>query len=438
MYKKLTTAIISAVLILSLAACGSKTDEEVKTNTQAAVNGASTVKVENVSSEEETTAATEGKTTAAATEASSATEAITETANVTSGGVMDATDFFTDRDLAQTADTSEAQYITLSDGQDVTISSKGVYVVSGNVSNATIIVDAGDDDKVQIVLDNATITNDDSPCIYVKNADKTFVTVSGSNSLSVTGSFTSDGDTKTDAVIFSKDDITINGTGSLTIVSSDNGISGKDDLKITGGTINITASDAGIEANDSIRIAAGNITVSAGNDALHAENDDDNSTGFIYICGGTLDLKAGDDGIHATTVVQIEGGTINITAGECIEGTYIQINDGTLTMTASDDGVNAAKKSSSYTPTIEVNGGYITLTMGQGDTDGFDSNGNLYINGGTLDITAQSPFDYDGEASYTGGTIIVNGEETNQITNQFMGGGPGGGMGGGPGGRGNR
>ena len=107
-------------------------------------------------------------------------------------------------------------------------------------------------------------------------------------------------------------------------------------------------------------------------------------------------------------------------------------------MTASDDGVNAAKKSSSYTPTIEVNGGYITLTMGQGDTDGFDSNGNLYINGGTLDITAQSPFDYDGEASYTGGTIIVNGEETNQITNQFMGGGPGGGMGGGPGGRGNR
>ena len=70
--------------------------------------------------------------------------------------------------------------------------------------------------------------------------------------------------------------------------------------------------------------------------------------------------------------------------------------------------------------------------MAQGDTDGVDSNGNLYINGGTISVNAQSPFDYDGEAQHNGGTIIVNGTETDQITNQMMGGG----MMGGPGGMG--
>ena len=71
--------------------------------------------------------------------------------------------------------------------------------------------------------------------------------------------------------------------------------------------------------------------------------------------------------------------------------------------------------------------------MGAGDTDAIDSNGDLYINGGTLNITAQSAFDYDGNAIKNGGTIIVNGTETDTISNQFgggMGGGPQGGMGG--------
>ena len=64
--------------------------------------------------------------------------------------------------------------------------------------------------------------------------------------------------------------------------------------------------------------------------------------------------------------------------------------------------------------------------MGQGDHDAIDSNGNLHINGGTLNISASSPFDYDGQASYTGGTMIVNGSQTTTITNQMMGGGMGG------------
>ena len=134
-------------------------------------------------------------------------------------------------------------------------------------------------------------------------------------------------------------------------------------------------------------------------------------------------------------MLQIDGGEFVISAHEAIEATYILINDGNMSIYASDDAINAAQKSSAYTATLEINGGYITINMGQGDTDAIDSNGNIVINGGTLDITAQSAFDYDGTAEYNGGTIIINGTETNQITNQMMGGGmpgmgmmPGGGM----------
>ncbi len=338
-------------------------------------------------------------------------------------------DEFTSRDLKQSADLTSAVHYEIEDDEDITITAAGIYVFSGEADDMTIIVNAGDDDKVQLVLDGVAITNTDFPCIYVKNADKVFVTTAEdtTNTLKVTGTFTTDGDTNTDAVIYAKDDIVLNGLGTLKITSTyGNGVTGKDDLKITGGTITITCKYDAIEANDSIRIAGGDITINSKKDGLHAEYDEDDSVGYIYICGGTLDITASDDGIHATTVVQIDDGEIDISAAEGIEGTCIQINGGTITISASDDGINASSKSSAYSIAIEINGGYITIKMGSGDTDAIDSNGNLYVNGGTLNITANSPFDYDGTAKYTGGTIIVNGQTVNSITNQMMGGGMGG------------
>jgi hypothetical protein len=347
--------------------------------------------------------------------------------NMVTGGAIDTTDLFTDRDLEQTADVSEATTYTVSDGQTINITSEGVYVITGTASNASIIVEAGDEDKVQLVLDGVTMTNDSTPCIYVKSADKVFVTTTDSeNTLSVTGTFTADGDTNTDAVIFSKDDLVLNGVGVLNIQSSDNGVTCKDDLKITGGTINIVCQSDGLEANDSIRIADGEISISTNKDGIHAENDDDDTVGYFYMCGGTLKVKAGDDAVHATTIIQIDGGAIDLSAHEGLEATWIQINDGTVNIAASDDGINAAYKSAKISPTVEFNGGYVTIVMGSGDTDAVDSNGNLIITGGTLDITAQSPFDYDGVCQKTGGTLIVNGTETDTISNQMMGGGMGG------------
>ena len=348
---------------------------------------------------------------------------------------LDTADLFTSRDLEQEADLSEAKAVTVSDGETVTIKTGGVYVIKGTASNAQILVTASDDDKVQLVLDGVSITNESIPCIYVKNADKVFVTTTESeNTLSVTGTFTADGDTNTDAVIFSRDDLTLNGKGILNISSTDNGISSKDDLKITGGTINIACTSDALEANDSILMADGTVAISTSKDGLHSENDEDNTKGYIYIRGGNLTVEAGDDAVHATTIAQVDGGTLTLTGREGIEGTWIQINDGTVSISASDDGINAGQKSQIATPTAEFNGGTVTIVMGSGDTDAVDSNGNLIINGGTLDITAQSPFDYDGSGQLNGGTLIVNGTETTSLANQMGGGGMGGGRMGGHGG----
>ena len=343
-----------------------------------------------------------------------------------SGTLLDVDGMFSDRDLKQEADLSDATYFTLQSGQDVTITSEGVYVIQGSATDTSIIVEA-DSSKVQIVLDGVTITNSDAPAIYVKSADKVFVTITDSeNTLVVTGSFTADGDTNTDAVIYSKDDLVFNGLGTLNISSTANGISGKDDIKFTGGTYNITSEEDAVEAKDSIRVSGGSFTIRTGKDALHSEDSDDTSKGFIYISGGSFDIDAEGDGIQATTILMIDGGTFDINASEGLEATYVQINDGTLNIEASDDGINASAKSSDVDVVIEINGGSLTINMASGDTDALDANGDLYINGGTVDITAQFAFDFDGKAELNGGTVTVNGDEVTEITNSMTFGGGGG------------
>lgn len=359
---------------------------------------------------------------------------------------LDTTSMFSERDLEQEPDTSDAETITVQDDSDITITEEGVYVITGTASNCTIRVEAADDAKVQLVLDGVQITNDSSPAIYVVSADKVFVTTASSgNSLSVTGTFTADGDTNTDAVIFAKDDITLNGTGDLTISSTANAISAKDELVVTGGTYDITCTEDALEANDSIAVCGGTFVIDTEKDGLHSENSDDDTVGWIYISDGDFTITAGDDGIQATTVLQIDGGTFNISAVEGLEATSVEINDGTFDISASDDGINASQKSTACSIWIEINGGTLTITMGSGDTDAVDSNGSITVNGGTIDITAQSAFDYMTSGTLNGGTVTVNGSQVTELTGGFgsMGGfgggnaGGNGGMGGGFGGRGN-
>ena len=363
------------------------------------------------------TAAADTQVQAAGTETAVTTEAATAAA------LIDSSTLFSDRDLEQEADLTDAVYYTVEDNTDIHITEEGVYVLTGSAEEVTVYVEAEDDAKVQLVLDGLAVTNKDFPCIYVLNADKVFITTTDSdNTLKVTDTFAADGDTNTDAVIFSKDDLVLNGTGTLTVESSDNGISSKDDLKVTGGTDIVTAASKAFEANDSIVISDGSFTVTAGKDAFHAENDEDDSLGYMWIGSGTFVIEAEDDGIQANAFLQIDGGSFDITAAEGIEFTGIMINDGSFTISASDDGINAAAKSSAYSVNIEINGGEIDITMGQGDTDGIDSNGDITINGGTVRVSGNSAFDYDGKASLNGGTVYVNGQEVTSLTNQMMGG----------------
>lgn len=342
------------------------------------------------------------------------------------GSMLNVSEMFSNRDLEQSVDLSSAVSVKLESDKDVTIDKEGVYVLSGNVNNVTVIVEADDAAKVQIVLDGVNITNEDSPAIYVKSADKVFITSTGSdNYMEVSGRYQADGDTNLDAVIFSREDLVLNGTGRLKIVSNKgNGITSKDDLKVTGGKYIITSSGDGLEANDSICIYDGDITINSDKDALHSENDEDPSLGYIYIHNATLNITAGDDAIRGNSIVQIDGGSINIeTCTEGIEGTYIQINGGEIDLYATDDGINATNKSSAYNVVIEVNGGTINVSMGSGDTDAFDANGDIYINGGTIEVQANSAFDSDGTAELNGGEVTVNGQIITQITQSQMGGG---------------
>ncbi len=297
-------------------------------------------------------------------------EALSSTADVspdsTEAGLW--SESFSSRDLSGEYETAEAVTVTLNgasaeasdesveiSGGTVTITAAGTYILSGTLDDGTVVVDVSKDDKVQLVLDGVSITSADYAVIYVKQADKVFVTLAdGSvNSLANGGSFAQKDDNDVNAVVFSKDDITFNGTGTLRISSpAGHGISGKDEVTVTGGVYEIAADGHAIRAKDSLAIADGSFRIYANEDGLHAENSDDESLGSIYIAGGSFEIEAKDDAVHAITLLQIDGGTLSITAAEGLEATYIRINGGEISISASDDGVNAARKSSVYTPTF--------------------------------------------------------------------------------------
>ncbi len=347
------------------------------------------------------------------------------------GSAINTTDLFSERDMKQTYDISDASVIKVADSKNISVTAEGVYVLSGTASNCTITVNAPDDAKVQLVLDGVNITNKNIPAIYVTGGDKVFITTTdSSNTLTETGEFTADGDTNIDAVIFSKKDIVFNGVGTLNITSDANAVITKDDLKITGGKYNIKAAADGFEANDSIAVADGSFTINAEKKAFQCKNEESADKGYIYIADGEFSLTTGNDGIQAVTIVQIDGGDFTISSAEGIEATYIQINDGNISVDSSDDGINATAKCSFYGVAVQINGGDITIKMASGDTDAIDANGSIFVNGGTINITAPtSSFDYDASAEYNGGTIIINGTQVNEIPQSMMGGK--GGMGGG-------
>ena len=333
--------------------------------------------------------------------------------------LVDASDMFTARDLTQIPDLDEAVALSLEDGGDTVIDRGGVYILSGDYREVTVVVDADNDEaKVQLVLDSLTITNTNAPAIYVKSADKVFITtLETDNTLSVSEAIAADGDTNLDAVIFSRSDLILNGSGNLTVLSvEENGISSKDNLKITGGSLEINSKNDGLEANDSIRIAGGVIAINAGADGLHSENNDDSSLGNIYVYKGELNITAGDDAIRGNSFIQIDGGRITVADSyEGLEATHIRISGGSLDIYSSDDGINVAAKTPSEV-LLEIYDGTIGVEVGSGDTDAIDANGDMAIYGGTINVTTpRSAFDVDGTLDFAGGTVTINGVTVDEI-----------------------
>jgi hypothetical protein len=337
---------------------------------------------------------------------------------------LNVADMFSEKDLIQVPDINDSVVLNLEDGKDVVIDKEGVFVISGEYKDAMIIVEVDKTEKVQLVFDGISIVNEDKPVVYVKSGDKVFVTTTDSkNDISVTGEYKADGETKLDAVVFSKTDVVFNGIGTLDINSeTGNGISSKDVLKITGGTYNIVALKDGLEANDSIRIYDGEISINSSNDAMHSENDEDESLGYVFIEGGLINIVASDDAIRGNSAVVINGGTINIdSCQEGLEASQIIINDGEITLYSTDDGINATFKTS-YRAVIEVNGGIVNVAMADGDTDGFDSNGDFTINGGIINVDGgMAAFDVDGTIAFNAGDVMVDGVKQTEIKVQQVG-----------------
>lgn len=396
----------------------------------------------------ETQAATEKTESTSAAAAS--TTAISANMSASTESTISADDMFTSRDfevgysdaavikLSDSGSSAEGSGVTVN-GNIITITEKGSYVFSGTLTNGQIVVDA-EDAKVQIVLDGASVTSSGSAALYIKNADKVFVTTAAgsTNRLASTGEYSSDGEENIDGAVYARDDITFNGSGSLEISSeAAHGIVAKDDLKITSGTYSITSAKKGIDCNESVRIADGDITITSGTDGIHAENSKDAAEGFIYICGGRIIVMSGGDAVDASGEIIAEDGTITVTAaggsangskqrsdsfakggwgdkrwdmdsassdsnnsgssGKGIKsGTAITINGGTFVIDSSDDAVHSDG-------TVNITGGSVSAKSGD---DGIHAETQLTISGGVTEITES----YEG---IEGGTIFISGGTVN-------------------------
>ncbi|MFN2220351.1 MAG: carbohydrate-binding domain-containing protein [Anaerolineae bacterium] len=297
------------------------------------------------------------------------------------------------------------------DGTVATIANAGTYGISGTLDDGQIIVDTHDQETVFLVLDGVEITSSTSAPIFVSNAEKVVITLADG-----TESYLTDGDSyifedaesdEPNAALFSKDDLTINGSGSLAVNANyNNGIASKDDLKITGGTITVNAANDGIKGRDSVAVLEGELTINAGADGIQSNNDEDAEKGYVSIEGGTLTITAGLDGIQAETNLSISGGEITlITGGGSVSGgggggwggrgmegnpnqtsdsvkglkagVSVAITGGAIEISSLDDAVHS-------NGTITIDGGDLVIASGD---DGVHADTALVINGGNLNIT---------------------------------------------------
>ncbi|MBQ3664512.1 MAG: carbohydrate-binding domain-containing protein [Lachnospiraceae bacterium] len=340
----------------------------------------------------------------------------------------DASEYFADGDFKDVESEEPNATITLSgnegtisdtsrgsSGSVVTITSKGTYRVTGSSQDVSIVIN--DDNKsgnIYLVLDNVEMTNSYLACIDVEACDKLVIQSVGENHLTFTGASSDSG---VDGAIFAKDDITVNGTGSMNINSSLHGIVCKDDMKITGSSITINADSIGIKSSDSLRIGGGALTINSGHDGIQVTNDSGDS--FLYSQDANMTINAGYDGIAVigentdvfTGFIKLASGTVEITSGG---GSGNSKNDstsqkgikcdGNIEMAGAQVSVSSADDAIHGNADVNITSGTINLSTSD---DGISANSYLKIADGEVNITKS----YEGlEANYveiSGGNISV-------------------------------
>jgi len=310
-------------------------------------------------------------------------------------------------------------------GSTVTITKEAVYIISGTLENGMIIVNAPDTAKLQIVLNGVNITSDTSAPLYIVEADKVFLTLAPDtdNVLSSGSSYEAIDENNIDAAIFSKQDLTLNGAGTLTVNSpAGHGIISKDDLVFTSGTYTVNAASHGLDANDSVRIVNADITVIAGKDGIHSENSDDATLGFVYISGGTLKIEAEGDGISAGSYLQIEDGNFDILTGGGYENGSSQSSanwggfmggkgggrgqmSGSSSVSTADDSSTSMKGLKSGNDMLISNGSFVIDSA----DDSLHSNTSLIVNGGNFTIASgDDALHAEEKLNITAGTISIS------------------------------
>lgn len=303
---------------------------------------------------------------------------------------------YSKRDLDASYDASSATVITLSgdsasvqgtgaqvSADGVVISSAGTYVVSGELTDGQLLVDSGDDDKVQLVLAGATIHNEDGPAIYVRNADKCFVTLDAGteNSLSDGSSYALEDDfDEPYATLFSRCDLTLNGSGTLNVTSAyRHAVCSKDDLVVVSGTYNISAMEDGLRGRDCVKIRDGVFTIEVGGDGIKSNKDDKPTKGFVSIDGGAFDIQAGDDAVQGKTLVRLAGGSMTVAANDDAFHSDLEMHllGSAIEVSAGDDAFHAETK-------LTVDDGTVNVTSCY---EGYEAE-KVYVNGGDTHIVA--------------------------------------------------
>ncbi len=198
------------------------------------------------------------------------------------------------------------------------ITQAGTYILSGTLKDGQIVIDADKEELVRLVLNGAELNCSSSAPIYSKGGNVVIILAEGTENVVTDGTeyIYEEGEDEPKAAIFAKDDLTFNGTGTLSVTGNyKHGIQCKDDLKFITGTYEVKAAEDGIVGKDSITVRNGNFTIDSEDDGMKATNIEETDKGYVLIEDGSFQITAGGDGIQAETLLRVNDGNMEIATG---------------------------------------------------------------------------------------------------------------------------